>query len=73
MRGGEFTESKISLSFDEDVAMMEREKFDRVLKGQCVHEIANFEELLSKFDDAASPMLLAKVSNYLNTMFGKEP
>lgn len=70
IRSGVIDSTAISISSDEDSANAEREKFDRVLKDKNIHDIDDFNNVLSQVEHGAL-MEVSSISKWLNTMFGK--
>ena len=70
IRSGAIDSTAISISSDEDSANAEREKFDRVLKDKNIHDIDDFNNVLSQVEHGAL-MEVSSISKWLNTMFGK--
>lgn len=70
IRSGAIDSTAISISSDGDSANAEREKFDRVLKDKNIHDIDDFNNVLSQVEHDAL-MEVSSISKWLNTMFGK--
>ena len=70
IRAGAIDSSAISISSDEDSANAETEKFDRVLKDKNIHDIDDFNNVLTQVEHGALTEVLS-ISRWLNTMFGK--
>lgn len=70
VRAGAIDSSRISISSDEDSANAEREKFDKVLKDKCIHDIDNFNNILNQVESGALTEV-SNISRWLNAMFGK--
>ena len=70
IRSGVIDYSRVSMSSNEDAANAERENFDQVLKGRPIHDIDDFNNMISLVEHGSSTSI-SGISKWLNIMFGK--
>ncbi|KAL9131928.1 MAG: hypothetical protein Q9175_006654 [Cornicularia normoerica] len=70
IRSGAIDSSRISISSDGDSANAEKEMFDQVLKAKNIHDIDDFNNVLSPVQHGATTEV-SNISKWLNTMLGK--
>ncbi|KAL9630788.1 MAG: hypothetical protein Q9164_006239 [Protoblastenia rupestris] len=69
-RGGAFTETRLSVSPNKDLALSEIDRFDSTLKGKNVHDIGDFVPYLKECD-LTEHLKVNSLGLWLNAMFGK--
>ncbi|MCJ1258889.1 Biotin/lipoate A/B protein ligase [Lignoscripta atroalba] len=70
-RSGIITSTQLSFSANQATASTEARKFDDLLKGRSIHQIADFHELLQQVDGFDHLEGSSSFSAWLNAMFGK--
>jgi Mn-dependent DtxR family transcriptional regulator len=73
VRSGIITETKVSVSSNEDIAAGEAENFDHVLKDKSIQDIKDFSVVLGGQADHMSSSEISGISTWLNAAFGKSP
>jgi len=71
VRSGIITETKVSVSSDEETAAAEAEHFDHVLKDKSIQDIKDFSVVLGGHADHLSSSAICGMSRWLNAVFGK--
>ena len=68
---GLITSSRIALASDESIAQAESDKIAKVMVGKKVHEIRDWHDVFLEADAFKNQDHAAKLSNWLNSLFGK--
>jgi hypothetical protein len=69
-KSGIITSSRITLSFRNDVAEAQAEKFNHVLNGKAIQDIPRFKEMLRKADGTENIQEISAISTWLDAIFG---